>query len=35
MVHTLCNQLSLELTLDVLNILHTCYRHIEDVHEEV
>ena len=33
--HTLCNQFLSELTLDLFNILHTCYMHIEDVHEEV
>ena len=28
-------QLLLELSLDLFNTLHICYRHIEDVHEEV
>ena len=32
---TLCNQLLSELTLDLFNILLTCYMHIEDVHEEL
>ena len=34
-VHTLCNQLLSELMLDSFNILHTCYRPSEHVHEEV
>ena len=34
-VHSLCNQLPSELTLDSFNILHTCYRPSEHVHEEV
>ena len=34
-VHTLWNQLLLELSLNLFNILQICYRHIEDVHEEV
>ena len=34
-VHTLCNQLLSELILDLFNILHTCYMHIEYVHEEI
>ena len=34
-VHTLWNQLLLELLLDLFNTLQICYRHIEDVHEEV
>ena len=29
------NQLLLELSLDIFNTLQICYRHIEDVHEEV
>ena len=33
-IHTLWNQL-LELSLDLFNTLQICYRHIEDVHEEV
>ena len=33
-VHTLCNQLVSELILDLFNILHTCYMHIEHVHEK-
>ena len=33
-VHTLWNQLS-ELSLDLINTLQVCYRHIEDMHEEV
>ena len=31
----LCNQLLSELTLDLFNILHTFYKHIEDVHKEI
>ena len=31
----LCNQLLSELILDLFNTLHTCYMHIEDVHEDV
>ena len=34
-VHILWNQLLLELSLDLFNTLQICYRHIEDVHEEV
>ena len=34
-VHTLWNQLLLELSLDLFNTLKICCRHIEDVHEEV
>ena len=34
-VYTLWNQLLLELSLDLFNTLKICYRHIEDVHEEV
>ena len=34
-VHTLWNQLLLELSLDLFNTLQICYRDIEDVHEEV
>ena len=34
-VYTLWNQLLLELSLDLFNTLQVCYRHIEDVHEEV
>ena len=34
-VHTLWNQFLLELSLDLFNTLQICYRHIEDVHEEV
>ena len=34
-IHTLWNQLLLELSLDLFNTLQICYRHIEDVHEEV
>ena len=33
-VHSLCNHLLSELTLDLFNILHTCYMHIEDVHAD-
>ena len=34
-MHTLWNQLLLERSLDLFNTLQICYRHIEDVHEEV
>ena len=34
-VHILWNQLLLEFSLDLFNTLQICYRHIEDVHEEV
>ena len=34
-VHTLWNQFLLELSLNLFSILQICYRHIEDVHEEV
>ena len=34
-VHTLWNQLLLELSLYLFNTLQICYRHIEDVHEEI
>ena len=34
-VYTLWNQLLLELSFDLFNTLKICYRHIEDVHEEV
>ena len=34
-VHTLWNHLLLKLLLDLFNTLQICYRHIEDVHEEV
>ena len=34
-VHTLWNQLVLELSLDLFNTLQICYRHIEDLHKEV
>ena len=34
-VHTLWNQLLLELSLDLFNTLQIRYRHIENVHEEV
>ena len=33
-VHTLWNQLLLELLLNLFSILQMCYRHIEDMHEE-
>ena len=35
MVHTLWNQLLLEPSFNLFSILQVCYRHIEDVHEEV
>ena len=34
-VYTLWNQLLLELSLDLINTLKLCHRHIEEVHEEV
>ena len=34
-VHILWNQLLLELSVDLFNTLQICYRHTEDVHEEV
>ena len=34
-MHTLWNQLLLEHSLDLFNTLQLCYRHNEDVHEEV
>ena len=34
-VHSLWNQLLLELSLDLFNTLQICYRHTEDVHKEV
>ena len=34
-MHTLWNQLLLEHSLDLFNTSQICYRHIEDVHEEV
>ena len=34
-VHTLCNQLLLELSVYPCNTLQICYRHIVDVHEEL
>ena len=34
-VHTLCNQLLLQHLVYPFNTLQVCYRHIEDVHEEV
>ena len=34
-VHTLWNQLLLELSLDLFNTLQICYRCIEDLHKEV
>ena len=34
-VHTLWNQLLLEVSLDLFSTLQICYRHIEDEHEKV
>ena len=34
-VHTLCNQLHLELSVYSFNTWQVCYRHIVDVHEGV
>ena len=34
-VHTLCNQLLLEFSVNPFNTLQVSYRHVEDVHEEV
>ena len=34
-MHTLWTQLLLELSLDLFSILQICYRHTEDMHEEV
>ena len=34
-VHSLCNQLLLGLSVFLFNTLQTCSTHIEDVHEEL